>query len=217
MSIIVEFSIPADALPGGESLIEMPDTVLELERVVPTQERALPFFWVWSDNVDQFVELARREDEIAAIEVLDDVTQGALIRATWTPEADLVDAIKKLQATILEAEATADEWFFRIRTDNRNALGPFQNILTAHEIPITLNRVYDLSKLVTDHKDALTPDQRETLITAYEEGYYERPRQTTQQELGDRFNITSRAISDRLRRGTANLIEQTLLTPPSTE
>ena len=214
MSIIAEFTIPAEALPGGDILVEMPETVLELERIVPTKETAFPFFWVWSDAVKTFMKHARDEEKIAAIEVLDTVEQGALVRATWTPGADLVHAIKALNATILEAKATAEEWFFRIRTDEQEAVSTFQDIFTSHEIPVTLNRIYDISKLVTGKQYELTPAQRETLIMAYEEGYYAKPRETTQQELGEHFNITSRAVSDRLRRGTANLIVNTLLSAP---
>lgn len=44
MSIIAEFSIPPEALPGGDILTDMPNTTLELERIVPTEENALPFF-----------------------------------------------------------------------------------------------------------------------------------------------------------------------------
>lgn len=213
MSIVAEFAIPSEALPGGEALSKMPNTVLELDRIVPTEENTLPFLWVWSEEVDAFVRNVRRADEIADLEVLERVDQGALVRATWTPKAELVHAIKGLSPTVLEAEATAEEWSFRIRTDDRQSVATFQKVFTSHGIPVTLDRMYDLSKLVEGRQYELTPDQRETLIRAYEEGYYDKPRGTTQQELGEQFGVTSRAISDRLRRGTANLIERTLLSP----
>lgn len=215
MSIVAEFAIPTEALPGGGVLSEMPNTVLELERIVPTEENALPFLWVWSEKVDDFVRNVRNEDGIAAIEVLEEVDHGALIRATWTPKAELVHAIKELSPTILEAEATAEEWSFRIRTDDRQSVATFQEVFASHGIPVTLDRVYDLSRLVEGRQYELTSDQRETLIRAYEEGYYEKPRGVTQQELGEQFGVTSRAISDRLRRGTANLVEKTLLSAGS--
>lgn len=211
MTIVAEFAIPTEALPGGELLAEMPNTTLELERIVPTEEDALPFFWVWSEDVDAFVGNVRGEDEIGTLEVLDRVDCGALVRATWTPKAELVHAIKGLNPTILEAEATSEEWSFRIRTEDRQSVVTFREVFTSHGIPVTLDRVYDLSKLIEGKQYELTPDQRETLIRAYEEGYYEKPRGITQQELGEQFAVTSRAISDRLRRGTANLVERTLL------
>ena len=214
MSIIAEFSIPPEALPGGDALAEVPETVLELERIVPTQEGVLPFFWVWSETVDAFLRHVRTEAEIAAIEVLDDVEQGALVRATWTPDAELIAAIKALNATILEARATADEWAFRIRTDDREGITTFQDTFAAHGVQVTMDRIYSLSAFATGTQYALTSAQRETLIAAYEAGYYDQPRQVTQHELGEEFGVTSKAVSDRLRRGTANLIDTTLLSSP---
>ena len=212
MSTIAEFSIPTDALPGGDLLTEMPNTVIELERIIPTEENALPFFWVWSDDVATFVDNARNDEQIADITVLDEVEYGALIRATWTPEADLIQAIEAPRATILEARATAEEWTFRIRADEQEGIATFQDVFTAHDIPVTLNRLYDLSELVDDDRNVVTDEQRETLLAAYEQGYYERPREIDQRELGEQFDITSRAVSDRLRRGTSNLVEGVLLT-----
>ena len=216
MSIIAEFSIPPRALPGGDLLTAMPNTTIELERIVPTEENALPFFWVWTDDVTTFVNNAQNDPEIADITVLEEVEHGALVRATWTPEADLIHAIKTLRATILEAHATAEEWTFRIRAEHQEGIATFQEIFTTHDIPVILDRLYDLSELVDDHRTVVTDEQRETLLAAYEQGYYERPREIDQQELGEQFDITSRAVSDRLRRGTANLIEGVLVTAPMT-
>lgn len=212
MSIIAEFTIPPGALPGGDILTDMPNTAIELERVVPTEENALPFFWVWSADVTTFVNTARNEPEIADITVLDQVEGGALVRATWTPEANLIHAIKALRATILEARATAEEWTFRIRAEHQEGIATFQEIFATQDIPVTLDRLYDLAEVVGDDQPVVTYNQHETLLAAYEHGYFERPREIDQQELGEQFNITSRAVSDRLRRGTANLIEGVLVT-----
>lgn len=212
MSIIAEFSIPPEALPGGDLLTKMSNTTLELERIVPTEENALPFFWVWGENVTTFVTNVQNDPEIANITILDRVEHGALVRAKWTPEADLIHAIKALRATILEARATADEWRFRIRAEHPEGITTFREIFTAHDVPVTLDRLYDLSELVDGHRGVVTDEQRETLLAAYEQGYYEQPREIDQQELGEQFDITSRAVSDRLRRGTANLIEGVLVT-----
>lgn len=46
MSFVAEFTMPPEALPFGETLKENPGTEIEVERIVPTQESALPFFWV---------------------------------------------------------------------------------------------------------------------------------------------------------------------------
>lgn len=217
MSIIAEFSIPPEALPGGRLLVEMPDVSVELERIVPSDESVLPFFWVWGDDAETFVERGRHEDGIADIEILDSVEQGILVRATWRPDSAIIRAIKALRATILEASGTAEGWSFRVRADDREGVATFQQAFTNQGVTVQLDRIYNLSELLGGGQYELTPEQREALVAAYENGYYEKPRRITQQELGERFGITSRAVSDRLRRGTANLVASTLLSPTTSE
>jgi predicted DNA binding protein len=216
MSIIAEFSIPPEALPGGRVLAEMPEMSLELERIVPTDQSALPFFWVWGDDAETFVEKGRDEPGIEEMRVLDRVEQGILVRAVWTPDAEIIQAIKTLGATVLEASGTAEKWTFRVRANDRGGVVTFQEVFTSHDITVTLDRIYNLSELLTGSQYELTAEQRETLVAAYHDGYYEKPRRITQKELGERFGITSRAISDRLRRGTANLVASTLVSSPAT-
>jgi predicted DNA binding protein len=47
-------------------------------------------------------------------------------------------------------------------------------------------------------------------VTAYKEGYFEEPRTTSLEELGDILDISPTAVGGRLRRGMAALIETTL-------
>jgi predicted DNA binding protein len=58
--------------------------------------------------------------------------------------------------------------------------------------------------------DALTEKQREALDLAYTEGYFERPRRTTQAELADELGISKQAVSRRLTRVEENLFGQLL-------
>lgn len=211
MSIVAEFTIPAESLPGGETLLEMPDTRIELERIVPTEESALPFFWVWGPEPELFAERAERETDVVETQLLDQVRGGALFRAEWSPESETIRGVEQLRATIIEATGTADRWRFQVRTQEQEAFTEFRQLFQRQGIPVELDRLYDLSELVEGNNRTLTDEQRETLIRAYRDGYYEAPRRTTQEELGDHFGVSHRAVSERLRRGVRNLIASTLL------
>lgn len=54
---------------------------------------------------------------------------------------------------------------------------------------------------------ALSPRQRETLLAAHEEGYYEIPRRTTTAELADRLGVERRTAEDHLRRAENKLVD----------
>lgn len=211
MSVVAEFTIPPEVLPFGETLVTTPNTEIEVERIVPTQESALPFFWVWGCEPELFLEDAETEPHVSNINLLSQVEDGALFQAEWAPDAQLINGIRQLDATIIEAVGTADHWRFEVRTQDQSAFSDFQDIFEEEGVSIELQRLYDLDQLVEGNYQSLTPEQREALIAAYQEGYYDQPRQTTQEELGEQFEISHRAVSDRIRRGTQNLIAETLL------
>lgn len=216
MSVVAEFTVPAQALPFGETLVAIPNTEIEVERIVPTQESALPFFWVWGCEPEIFLEDAETEPNVANVNLLSHVNEGALFQAEWAPNANIIKGIKRLNATLIEATGTADHWRFEVRTQDQSAFTDFQELFNEEGVSIELQRLYDLEQLVEGNYQSVTPEQREALIAAYQEGYYDQPRQITQEELGDQFDISHRAVSERLRRGTQNLISETLL-PSATQ
>lgn len=211
MSCVGEFSIPPESLPFGETLLANPDIRVEIERIVPTDETALPFFWVWGSEPELFMEAAEDEPDVAETRMLEEVENGALFRAEWSPTAEIISGLKDLEATIIDSEGTAERWKFEVRAEERERFIEFQQVFQEQGIAISLERLYDLADVVEGGQRTLTPKQRETLLTAYQEGYFEKPREVTQEELAEEFSVSPRAVSERLRRATRNLIETTLL------
>lgn len=211
MSYVGEFTIPPESLPFGETLLENPDIRIEVERIVPTHETALPFFWVWGSEPEIFMEAAGDEPDVAETRLLDEVENGALFRAEWAPTAEIISGLKRLEATIIDSEGTSERWRFEVRAEERERFIEFQQVFQEQGIEISLGRLYDLADVVGVDQRTLTQKQRETLLTAYHEGYFEKPREVTQEGLAAEFGVSPRAISERLRRGTRNLVENMLL------
>ncbi|NHN43005.1 hypothetical protein G9C85_15400 [Halorubellus sp. JP-L1] len=211
MLCVAEFTIPSESFPFGETLDEMPDVVITVDQIVPTDESALPFFWVQGSTPEAFMEQAALEGEIDDLRELERVEDTALFRAKWGANEALVDGLKDIDATIVEAVGTAEHWRFEVRTSDRDAFNDFRVLFEDHGYPITLDRLYDLETLREHDHRQLTDIQRETLVSAFQDGYYDKPRGISQMELGTRFDVSRRAISERLRRGTRNLIADTLV------
>lgn len=214
MSFVADFTIPPETLPFGDTLAENPAMRIEVERIVPTHESALPFFWVWGSEPERFMEAAEEEAEITDVRLLESVDDGALFRAEWSPNATLIRGLSQLDATILESVGSAQQWRFEVRAQDRDTFIEFQEVFRAEGIPISLIRLYDLAEMVGGDRRSLTPKQRDALIRAYREGYYDQPRAVTQEALGEQLGISHRAVSERLRRGTRNLISATVLPSP---
>lgn len=210
MAVVAEFTIPPEALPGGSTLEELSGLTIELERIVPTTDTAFPFFWVLGDEVDEFLEHASDHPELESLEVLARVQGAALFRATWRPDAAVIEGIKTLRATIMDATGTAEQWRFQVRAESRERLDEFQRVFTDQDIPVQLERIYSFSEVARTERP-LTDEQRETLLAAYREGYFDQPRGITQEGLAERFDISARAVSNRLRRGTRNLVASTIV------
>ncbi|UPV74939.1 helix-turn-helix domain-containing protein [Halorussus limi] len=212
MSVIAELSVPVEDFPLGRALAATPDMQVELERIVPTDTGALPFFWVWGDDVETFVAELEDQTDIDAVTVLDRVEDGALIRATWTSTPGLVEGILQSAATLLEVNRYENVWRFRLRSPDREAVASLQRYCADNDIDLRLDRINSLTEVETGEQYGLTDDQRQTIVTAFEAGYFDDPRQTTLEELGDEFDISSRAVSKRLRGGLRNLVTATLTT-----
>lgn len=211
MSLIAEFTIPPATLPFGETLVENPEMRIEVERIVPTNESALPFFWVWGSEPERFMDHAEREPDVRDTRLLELVDRGGLFRAEWSPDAAIISGLKEVDSTIVESEGSAERWRFEVRSQHRRGLGELQRVFTEQGIPIALAGLYDLSEVVEQGHRSLTSEQRDALIAAYHEGYFDTPRDITQAELGERFGISHRAVSERLRRGMRNMIAASLL------
>jgi hypothetical protein len=211
MSVIAELSVPVEEFPLGRALMATPDMQVELERIVPTDTGALPFFWVWGDDVNAFVTELETEADVDAISILDRFEKGALIRATWTATPGLVEGILQSEATLLEVTRYDDVWRFRLRSPDREGVAALQRYCAENDIDLRLDRISDLGEVEAGEQYGLTDDQRRTIVRAFEEGYFDDPRGTTLKELGTEFDISPRAVSKRLRRGLRNLVDATLI------
>jgi predicted DNA binding protein len=211
MSVIAELSVPVEDFPLGQALDETPDMQVELERIVPTGGSALPFFWVWGDDVDTFVETLRDNRGIESVTVLDEVKDGALVRATWNNEPGLIEGVLESKATLLEVRRRDGVWRFRLRSPDREAIVDLQRYCADNDIDLRLNWIHTLSEVEAGQQYGLTDDQRETIVAAFEAGYFDEPRETTLEELSEQFDVSPRAVSKRMRRGLRNLVAATLV------
>jgi predicted DNA binding protein len=213
MSIIAEFTTPAGEFALGDALAAHPEVRLELEKVVPTRMQILPFFWAWGEDLDAFAETVREQSIVKSLTVVDSVDDQVLYRIEWTDVmTDLGRIIRSADATVLEASGQRDTWRFELRFASHEDARAFQADCNDHDISLELRRLHTLTELDADGKYDLTPEQRDTLLTALEHGYFEEPRDITLEELAELQNLSPTAVSGRMRRAEAKLIARTLVT-----
>lgn len=214
MMLIADISVPANAFPLGRILEEFPEIEIELERLVPLREAIIPLFWVGDVDDEEtrtLVEETLEADELTeSVRRLTTTDDRTLYEVRWNRDVNgLIQTFIDTDAQLLQAQGTANVWDFRLQFRSRDDLVDFRRSCEDQGIPVTLRRLYNPS--VPSDNGRLTDNQYEALVTAYEEGYFDVPRNTSMGDLAGDFGISDSAFSQRLRRGTSALIAETLM------
>lgn len=210
MSVIAEYRLSADRLVLAPTFEALPEIELELERSFATDPDA-PILFAWVRGpLEAFERTVADDPTVADLTVLDTVGEKRLYRIA-VGEADVVLYPRwvELGAERLEAWYADDWWHSRTRFPDRDTLADYRSYLDENGISFRLKRLYDAEQATPDDI-GLTEEQRETLVLAYEMGYFDIPRGTTTTGLAEELAISNQAVSERLRRGYARLVEQLL-------
>lgn len=213
MTTIAEFTLPAAEFPLGRVFEDLPEATLELDRVVPTGDTVMPHFWVRAQGGDfeTVLRVFEELDELRDVVLMEELGDQALFRAEWEPEyLGIMAAIAESRVTVLSATGSTENWLFELRAEDAQ-LSAFQGYCDELGVDVTLARLSRLSEMTDGCEYGLTPAQRDALVLAYADGYYDSPRGTDLETIADQFGITRQALSARLRRGYHNLIKYTLL------
>lgn len=215
MPSIAEFTLPVGEFPLGRLFETHPDATLDLDRVVPSGDTVMPYFWVHDEGADMAAvrRVLDNVPELRTTALMEDLGDNGLFRAEWKPEfMGIMRAIDETGLTVLSASGSADGWIFELRADQAGTFADFRQQCRELELPVTLARLGQVSDVTGEPAPTavLTPEQREALCLAFEEGYYDRPRRTDLEELAAELDISRQAFSDRLRRGYRNVIAATI-------
>lgn len=212
MTVILEFSLPADAFPFGRSTNGDPDVRVQLERLIPLKQARIPFVWATGDEFDQFEQHLRDSQIVKHVEALTRVGDSVLYYVEWYEAKEaFLNGLADVNGTIMEAHGN-ESWSFTVRFRDHTGLTRFHQFYQDNNFPVHVDRVYspDESSL-TEYGFGLTPDQREAVTMAVEQGYFAIPRETTLEEIAEELGITSQAASERVRRGTETVLRKSLI------
>ena len=211
MGVILEFSVRPEGFKLGKILHLGPETEVRVEQLVPVGDKVMPFSWV-SGDTDSFEVRAEEDGMEYSIVLTDEKNDRKLYRLEWNQDDDeLIQAILLSEGAVLDAEGTHEEWSFRVRFRERENLSDFHEYCLGHGVPIKVKRMYNPIEISGSSRTGMTKTQVETLVDSYEEGYFEIPRKTTLVELSEKYGVSDQAVSERLRRATAELIEKSLM------
>lgn len=170
------------------------------------------FFWVETSD------FAAVESSLAADHTVDSFRAIAGYEGRRTYGIEYSDAAKLISPPIVEAgglvldsHSHADGWTLTLQLDSHETLDRVAAFAEAEDIRFDVFELHQIEGDRTDAEFGLTERQIEALVNAYTQGYYDDPRETSLEELATLLDISQTAVSGRLRRASARLIEEVLV------
>lgn len=101
-------------------------------------------------------------------------------------------------------------WVARLHLPDRDVLRSLWTYCEQHDISFQMIQLSEASPTDFNASSVLTEQQEELLLMAYYNGYYDIPRRVSQSDLADQLDVSTSAVSQRLRRAVAKLIVTTI-------
>jgi predicted DNA binding protein len=210
MSPIVEFRSRSPDVVLAETLQENPTIRLTIVTEVATDpDRPYVSFWARGGDLDAFEAAMAEDATVASVERMASVDDRGLFRIQVSDDTGIVSYPAWVEAGITPLDARwADGWWHvRLRVPDRETLGDVREWCEAAGVDFRLECVYEHDGPSTGDA-SLTEEQRQVLRTAADLGYFEIPRAASMADVADALDISSQAVSERLRRGYRHLVDQ---------
>lgn len=213
MSLIVEYELRTPILRHAADAIGE----LRLEELYGIESgTAKLLFWAIGDEIESFESALAADPSVAEYTALDDAPDRTLYSVVLTDAAAdklTYPIAAELDIAILEIELV-DEAVVRARVPSRDALFAYRQRCLEKGVGVRLRRIYREQEPDVDPY-GVTDSQREALLAALEDGYFEVPRDATLSAVAAELDISDQALSARLRRGQATLLRHTLADDPT--
>jgi len=169
-----------------------------------------PFLFEYTDQ-RELEGVLDSDSTVDTYELVDWADDQGIYYVGHSPETKLISpVVTEVNGFLVESETTEGGWLVRLLLPERSALNAIWEHAKAEDMTFEIRDVYANQYAVGAESYGLTDEQRTALQAAYEMGYFFEPRETSLEEIADEMDLSSTAMSGRLRRGIRNLIATTI-------
>lgn len=217
MAFVSEVRLTHEDLVLAPTMEVVPDATIRYEYAVRIGESTLYFVSVYG-NGRGAVEDAMDDDHTVAewmrVAAFGDRT---IYRITAATDLALVpdDCIER-GLFVFRIRSDGGGWLVRVHVHERSLLSAFLQYYRDNDVTFRMDLLYE-STADDPVPYFLTEQQHEILSVAYHGGYFDVPRRYTQDDLAERLDISTSAVSQRLRRAISAVLAITLECDPPTE
>lgn len=211
METVVDVAVPTHQFVLEETFERVPDLECEAVRVaVHSSERTMPFLWGSTSHLDRLDGALGSDPAAERVTCLSRADGRGLYAVDWAEGRErVIDDFVEASGSVLEVAGTADQWRFRVLFPDRSAASEAFQRWDGDDFDPAICRITTLS-CREDGATGLSPMQHSVIAEAFRSDYYDVPRGTTLEELATNFEVSHQALSERLRRGHARLVERML-------
>lgn len=173
-------------------------------------ETSFPFRIEYDDREE--LETALEDDPtVEAYELVDWTDGSGIYSIEHTPETKLVSTVvTSVNGYLAHTETKGTGWLVRLLLPDRSGLNTIWEYAAEEGIDLELIEVYGNHDAGGESSYGLTDQQKAALRVAFREGYFDEPRGASLEEIAAQMDLSSTAISGRLRRGMRNLVAATI-------
>lgn len=175
-------------------------------------EHDVYIFWIEAPDFDA-VERALAEDHtVEECHVIVESRDRRTCRMEYTDEATLITpAIVEIGGLTVEARSYSNGWMIHLQLRDHDALFALNEYAKENDIHLDILELHQGEGRADLHEFGLTEAQRDALVTAFVQGYYDKPRTASLDDIASTLDISSTSASGRLRRGSDRLIGEVLM------
>lgn len=216
MATIVRGTIPADEFALEQTLTSLPAIEFECERIVTSGEDVvMPLLWVRGSNADTIQQAFQGDPTVENVELLSAFGDEQLYRMEWISQVQLVvQILTNSKSTIMDAVGMDDQWRLRVLYPSRTDVSVTLEFVKDRRLTFDVETIREMEGQPAG-RYGLSEAQYEALATAVSHGYYQVPRENALEDIAAVLGISHQALSERIRRATRALIEDTILIGPN--
>jgi predicted DNA binding protein len=212
MSITVKLQIEHELNALGPTLRRLETVEIRPITQVTTDPGAtvFPFLIEYEDRAA--LEAALDDDAtVDSYELVDWNGQTGIYNIEHTPETKLISTVvTDVNGFLAHTESSGNGWLVQLLLPDREALMAIWEYAKENDITLDIIEIYGTDETGSEISYGLTAEQKAALITAFDSGYFEEPRNTSLEGVAEEMGLSSTAVSGRLRRGIRNLLAATV-------
>ena len=173
-------------------------------------------------RMDEVVTVLEADHTVESVELMPVFEREPLIGVGFASETRLLaPQVTSQGGFVLEARSSGPDvelrgWYERWLLPSREALHDIWQYARDAGFEFEVIRFREQGTTAPEYAGAtrLTDEQRETLLLAYDRGYFTEPRETSLEELAAELDISPTAVAGRLKRGMRALVGMTVVSDP---